>query len=159
MRTTGEPEKGGKVRSQCVTFHLFSTNDHHTKEATDNDHDLSPSDNSITIGSQTTPTTANATTPKVYKQTQRLPKPLTNNDRHHDARWGQMPTNDTNCPPSRPTNDDGHRKHQQRPHHHHARSTTATTTPSYEDCSPPPATKPPSDYRTTDHPQPKPADQ
>ena len=76
MRTTGEPEKGGKVRSQCVTFHLFSTNDHHTKEVTDNDHHTSPSDNSITIQSQTTPTTANVTTPKVYKRTRRPPKPL-----------------------------------------------------------------------------------
>ena len=73
MWTIGEPEKGGKVRSQSVTFHLFSTNDHHTKEATDKDHDTSPSDNSITIGSQTTPTTANATTPKAYK-------PPTSND-------------------------------------------------------------------------------
>ena len=113
--------------SQDVTFLLSSTNDHHTKEATDSDHATSPHDNAITKWCQTTPTTAKTTTPRADKRTQCPPQPPPTTTAHH-PKWGRMPRNHTNRQPSRATGDNRPPKTLTTTYHHHARSTTATTT-------------------------------
>ena len=88
-----------------MTFHLFFNNDHHTREATDNDHD------NVTQRQPRHHTKSNNPHHRKSDHRQGLqvntaPTPTTHKRRPPTTQNGRMPANDTNRPPSRPTNND-----------------------------------------------------
>ena len=97
--------------SEAVTFLLPSTNDHTSKVT------MLPNDNPSPYNVKQPPPPQNRPHPRPTSKHSTHPSHSETTTIHQDAKWGRMPKNDTNHPPSRPTNDNG-------------RPQTLTTTPS-----------------------------